>query len=465
MMAHAFQDPLWKAVMELETLENPDLKGFIEDKCQTCHAPMARTQHRRDTGRVFSYAEGRRSELAVDGVSCTLCHQIQPDRLGQEESFSGRYAINETREIFGPYDDVFAMPMRRHVGYTPRYGAHVQDSALCATCHTLHTPVLAKGRPTAETFPEQVPYLEWKASAYPRANRHCQDCHMPRVEEPVRISTRPPWLEGRQPFWRHSFVGGNTFMLQLIAGQGGAVRPLAGHEVLQTTVERAREQLRRAARLELAWERQGRALVLQVKVINLAGHKFPTGHPYRRAWLHARIHDARGIVVFESGAADATGRLPGTASHRNWSPHWDEIHRPDQVQIYEAAMGDAEGQRTYALLRAAHYLKDNRIPPRGFGAEEIHPDAAVHGAAREDANFNREHSGSDTVSYRVDLGEHDQSWTAAVELLYQAVPPEAVDRLMTSPGKEAKTFIELYKKMNKQPEVVAAAALSYPELK
>ena len=34
---------------------------------------------------------------------------------------------------------------------------------------------------------------------------------------------------------------------------------------------------------------------------NLAGHKFPTGHPYRRAWLHVRVSDPAGRVLFESG--------------------------------------------------------------------------------------------------------------------------------------------------------------------
>ncbi|MEI2723088.1 MAG: hypothetical protein V9H26_05945 [Verrucomicrobiota bacterium] len=43
MMAHAFKDPLWRAVMEAEVKERPELKSFIENKCQTCHAPLART--------------------------------------------------------------------------------------------------------------------------------------------------------------------------------------------------------------------------------------------------------------------------------------------------------------------------------------------------------------------------------------------------------------------------------------
>ena len=44
---------------------------------------------------------------------------------------------------------------------------------------------------------------------------------------------------------------------------------------------------------------------------NLTGHKFPTGHPYRRAWLHVRVIDREGTTLFESGAVDDEGRIVG----------------------------------------------------------------------------------------------------------------------------------------------------------
>src|SRR5512139_3857304 len=56
MMAHAFKDPLWRAVMEAEVKERPELKSFIENKCQTCHAPLARSQAHADGTNELAFA-------------------------------------------------------------------------------------------------------------------------------------------------------------------------------------------------------------------------------------------------------------------------------------------------------------------------------------------------------------------------------------------------------------------------
>lgn len=58
MMSHSFKDPLWRAVVEVEIEEHPELKGYIENKCLTCHAPMARTQSREDGLKELSLAQG-----------------------------------------------------------------------------------------------------------------------------------------------------------------------------------------------------------------------------------------------------------------------------------------------------------------------------------------------------------------------------------------------------------------------
>jgi hypothetical protein len=82
MMAHAFKDPLWRAVMEAEVSDHPKLKSFIENKCQTCHAPLARSQAHADGTNELSFAAAVASPLANEGVGCTLCHQIQPGNFG-----------------------------------------------------------------------------------------------------------------------------------------------------------------------------------------------------------------------------------------------------------------------------------------------------------------------------------------------------------------------------------------------
>jgi hypothetical protein len=193
-MANSFKDPLFRAKVESEVSRTPQLAAEIEDKCLTCHAPMARNQAIRNGGRSYSMAEAEASPLAGDGVSCTLCHQIGDDGLGDEISFSGNYHIGDERTIFGPYKQVFANPMINHVNYLPTYGAQVDKPELCATCHTLFTPFVDEQGNIAGEFPEQTPYLEWLNSSYAVSDSYqsCQDCHMPRIDEPIRSAIVPP---------------------------------------------------------------------------------------------------------------------------------------------------------------------------------------------------------------------------------------------------------------------------------
>jgi hypothetical protein len=96
-------------------------------------------------------------------------------------------------------------------------------------------------------------------------------------------------------------------------------------------------------------------LVADVDVRNLAGHKFPRAYPSRHAWLHVTVTDAEGRVAFESGAFSADGRILGDGADENasrYEPHYDEITRADQVQIYEAVTADGVGRVTTGLMEA-----------------------------------------------------------------------------------------------------------------
>ena len=459
MMAHSSKDPFWRAVMEAEVIENPSLRGLIEDKCQTCHAPLAHAQAHADGTNQLAFADSRDWALAREGVACTLCHQIQPTNLGTPASFTGHYTIGTNRVIYGPYADVLTMPMQRHVDYTPEHGAHTQNSALCATCHTLFTPALAADGKVIGEYPEQVPFLEWRNSDFAHQGKHCQDCHLPRFDEPIKVSSRPPWLEPRKPFWRHQFAGGNAFMLSLLAHHADSLEANADAGQFKAMIEKSREQLRRAARLAVSGDRQRDALVLRVEVENLAGHKFPTGHPYRRAWLHVRVTDSEGRQVFESGTVDAEGRLGGLEGALE--PHHDVITNHNQVQIYQAIMGDSAGQRTWSLLRGTRNLKDNRLPPKGFKPEG--PDAAhvAPQGVEGDPNFHCRANGRDEVTYRIALGPARGPLEVQVELLYQSVPPETVARLLDSTAPAAREFAKLYAAMDKQPERVQLARMRF----
>jgi hypothetical protein len=94
------------------------------------------------------------------------------------------------------------------------------------------------------------------------------------------------------------------------------------------------------------------------------------------------------------------------------------IDSPAKVQIYESEMADPAGRRTTALLRAASYLKDNRILPDGFDVSKA--PAGIHPAGVEgDADFL---PGSDTTLYRVS-GLAPGAYSIRVRALYENIKP------------------------------------------
>ena len=191
--------------------------------------PMSRTKARAaaQPGRIFAHlpiGAGRSEDdrLAADGVSCTVCHQIGPERLGTRESFTGGFVISPLRRPrasagcsgHSPSMPVEPGVMRSATGMTPSEAPHIRDSELCATCHTLITHALGPQGQVVGELPEQVPYLEWRHSAFVAEKRSCQSCHMPAVAAPTRISS--VLGEEREGLGRHTFLGGNFFMLRML---------------------------------------------------------------------------------------------------------------------------------------------------------------------------------------------------------------------------------------------------------
>lgn len=475
MMAFSARDPYWLAAFEHELAEQPAAAGVIEATCTRCHAPAASVERAvsGDSVHFDDIVSGTDSlaSLARDGATCTVCHQIQPEGLGTPASFTGGFVIDGSRRIFGPYVDPLTMPMQRNVGYTPTHGAHVGESATCATCHTVITRALDEsGAPTGPDFPEQVPYLEWRNSAFRTEGApgalatSCQGCHMPRDDEDgaaiaTAISTRPTGLAERTPFGRHTLRGGNAEMLGILAeetawaGAGDAAE-------LRAAAEETRAFARRAAAVELRDVSRGAGeLRFVVRVRNLSGHRFPTAYPSRRAWLHVRVLDASGAAIFESGAHDARGALVDASGARIDGssaelPHRTEIRASDEVQVYRAVLGAADGAPTHVLLRATHYVSDNRLLPLGWSAS--HADAALTSpvGTEADADFV---AGSDDVTYRVaDAG----AARVEVELLFQTLPPDAVEAV--SHGAAGARLSAMFDAHPQEPVRIAEAAVEVP---
>jgi hypothetical protein len=459
MMANSSRDPYWQASVRRETLDHPKHTGDIEDECGICHMPMARAEAHAAgrKGVVFAHlplgGEGYEAQLAQDGVSCALCHQITPEGFGTSQSFVGGFVLNkptglDPRAMFGP---VVADPARQSVmhsvtGARPAEGTHVRQSELCATCHTLITEAFGPDGEVIGSIPEQVPYQEWRHSAF-KDERSCQSCHMPRYEQPTRIAS--VLGDVRDGLSRHTFLGGNFFMLRLlnrfrdelaVAAQPAELEASASATLRQLQQDSARLTLTRAALV-------GGAVELEVDVQNRAGHKLPSGYPSRRAWLHVTLRDASGRAVFESGAIGPDGRIAGNDGDTDpggFEPHYDEITRGEQVQVYESVMQDRFGKPTTGLLQAIAFAKDNRLLPRGFDKSTAEPDIAVRGSALTDRDFV---GGSDRVRYRIVTGAAIGPFSASVELRYQPIAYRWAHNLATYDAPEPQSFVRYYQEL------------------
>jgi hypothetical protein len=432
---------------------------------------MARTEAYRNgistriTDDGFLNPNNALNEAAMDGVSCTVCHQIQDIGLGEARTFSGNYPIDTSSEpperlIFGPFPDAEQQTMRSVTGYTPVEGRQVTDAGLCATCHTLYTPYVDSEGNVAGEFPEQTPYLEWQLSDYGDGvgeDRPCQGCHMPEAEGGVTISTVPGGLEERSPFFQHHFVGGSVSMLRLFRANVAELGLTASTGQLDATITRTLDQLRKdTATLSIVETAlRDNELSAVLKVENKAGHKLPTGYPSRQVWVHFKVTDTRGQIVFESGGIGDDGSISGGDDNETattYEPHYEVITRPDQVQIYQSVMQDTDGNVTHTLLRGAAYRKDNRLLPAGFVKTDASPDIAVYGKAASDVNFD---SGGDQITYKIHIEGYSAPFTVHAELLYQSVSYAFLRDLALDRTPLVERFFRLYDSVNKEPALIA----------
>jgi hypothetical protein len=468
-MANSSRDPYWQASVRRETLDHPSRARAIEDDCSSCHMPMARTlaRSRGEHGSVFAHlpivkAASPEDRLAADGVSCMLCHQIARERLGTKDSFTGGFVVRpapaDGATIFGPVeiDSGRARLMHSATGVTPAQGSHIQESALCATCHTLYTNALGPRGEIIASLPEQVSYLEWQHSAY-RDERSCQSCHMPEVSSPSPVAS--VLGDVRSGLSRHTFVGGNAFMLRMLNRYRADLGVDALPGELEATARATMMQLQSdSATISAEASRASdAALVVDVVVRNLTGHKFPTGYPARRSWLYVSVRDKAGRVLFESGAVQASGAIAGNdndADASKYEPHYDDIRSADQVQIYESVMVDGDGAVTTGLLKGTRFVKDNRLLPRGFDKSRADADIAVRGDAVEDPNFNAD---GDRVRYTIPLADETGPLTVEVSLRYQPISFRWARNLASYDADEPRRFVSYFDAMSDQSSGVVAS--------
>jgi hypothetical protein len=466
MMAHSAKDPYWQASVSTETAEFPELTQEIAERCSRCHMPLAHFDAIANgetpliLGQGFLDLAHELHDLAMDGVSCNLCHQIQRDGFGEPGSFSGQYVIDSERRDFGdrvsfgplPITEGYAKLMQLAIGYKPIPSGHSDDAELCGTCHNLYTPYLNNAGEIVGEFPEQTVHLEWVNSSY--ADETCMDCHMPLVQDtPVSsLST------DSQSYMRlHTFTGANAFMLNLLQENAEEIGITAEQTHMDGAIGRVESQLAFDANKEIRMGdvfSRDNTMTVEISLSNDNGHKRPTGFPSRRIWIHFKAMDANGEVFFESGAWDDNGYIQGNDNDIDpalYEPHYQVIDSPEQVQIYEAIMHNTENEVTTTLLRAAGYLKDNRLLPAGFPVDDPPEDIAPRGTVEQDEDFLPR---TDMINYVLDTNGHPGPYTIEVELLYQSIGYRWAENLRKYSTPERDQFFHYFDAADRTPILV-----------
>jgi hypothetical protein len=470
MMANSARDPYWQASVRRETLVHPSAAAAIQHECAACHMPMSRylAKVSGGMGQVFVNLPIIRqaipsAQLAADGVSCAMCHQIRKDKLGTKESFTAGFVVDTEsvigrREVFGPYDvdEGRKSLMQSSAQFIPNQAVHIRSSELCASCHTLFTHAFDESGEVIGEFPEQVPYLEWKHSGY-YEKLSCQSCHMPVVYGKTHITS--VMGKDRENVSRHVFRGGNFFMPRILNRYRDELGVTAQPQDMTTASRLTAEHLQSAAAgIEIldAGVGDGR-LHAGISIANLAGHKLPSAYPSRRVWIHFAVYDGNNELVFESGRPNPDGSIQGNdndADPERYEPHYKEIDSPEEVQVYESILGGPDTKITTVLLNAVRYIKDNRLLPQGFDKATAEKDIAVNGFAASDSDFV---GGGDTLRFLVQVEGRPGPFSVNAELWYQPIAYRWAQNLKQQTAEEIDRFVSYYDNLSKVAGIILAS--------
>jgi hypothetical protein len=555
-MGLAGRDPVFFAQLESEMRllkeqfkDDPatakEYADTLASTCLRCHGAMGKRQFDLDHSdgvKKFSldhvhattgHADHKYGALARDGVSCTVCHRMQPRpqppedkrpylQFFLESSITGNFHLGPKGELYGPFkdDEISPYVMEHATGVKPKHNTYLKSSQLCGTCHTVALPAvdmpLEAGHDQDEVgktqnvglfqkfhhHVEQATYLEWLNSEYeneintknPKA-KSCQDCHMSAglkddrngidiAQIQTRIAaiqdTTYPDAENLAPhkelnvrlresgYRRHNFTGLNVFLVEMFNQFDDVLGVRKTDFMTGSTkdLENAVQNFLRTARHETATvqvtaEREdSNRLTARVLLQNKAGHRFPSGVGFRRAFLELVVVEpaVRGgpeRVVWSSGRTNELGVLLGSdgkplatesfdrdgAGNQSYQPHHAVISSPEQVQVYETLLKDSKGNFTTSFVRGCEIVKDNRLLPRGWKKEG--PGPALTGrfleatypdpATGADPRYS-DGSGTDEVTYKIDLpaGTDPTRLRVRATLYYQAMPPYFLRNLFTT---------------------------------
>jgi hypothetical protein len=283
------------------------------------------------TGRFFAARpEDARGQLGIANSG----YQLDPTELLLTAS------VRDASRLARAGPDGFAS----HLRPSEQARRYLASSQFCGSCHDVRlfgSDVLGasqRGEHFKRLRNAYTEWSEWAAGerAAGRTPASCQDCHMSTFPGACEVGERPnadpihdncpdgtafvPHAPGRRASGRvasnsptvaaispHYFSGVDLPLAREISDEALDAPGLDVHGVPLSAKKRRNLLLSRALRLELdAARRVGSELEVPVVVENVwGGHKVPAGFSQEREiWVHLRITDGRGNLVYEVGRVD-----------------------------------------------------------------------------------------------------------------------------------------------------------------
>ncbi len=315
----AFKDPVYQGEL------NKAVKAAGHDiarQCEGCHSPVGVV-----TGQVKGPGLTGLNALALNGVSCDICHSVK-SHMGWQTPYhqpeNGSFVMSPGKETAD------GVVLTKYGPYTPEEGCgddfhecveqplHKQ-AELCANCHQVHN--------YATHTPLESTYREWKDGPYSVKNITCQNCHM--VDYDTFIRSADSFIKPERGEFRHYFNGANFLIYYLL--EQAATK--AGDEELAANAhskyELAVGRLKAAADVEVSpVYRDNKLAEIKVRVHNKrAGHNLPTSLTnIRQIWLEMTVKDETGKVIMTTGTVGKEGELPADVRLFNSDGMGDGFH-------------------------------------------------------------------------------------------------------------------------------------------
>lgn len=500
MMSQSGKDPLMWAAL---TIANFDAPGAGE-YCLRCHAPKGWLEGRSHPADGSALQE---SDLEA-GVACQICHRMVdqsppagslPDEawaidhdirnnltttLPLSHTGSAMMVVDPKDNRRGPFslgiEFEYHLPEKtyqtNYLGGTP--DDYLTRSRLCGTCHNVDNPVLswngeqfwpnemalpAPSFNDGDLFPIETTYSEWLNSEYALNGVYapqfageksdgmvgaCQDCHMRRSSGLAATGGDYRDCETNGCLPKHEFVGGNTWVPQILQDGRWRLNSQIHEDYLDMSVYLTRQMLRRSATLTVTLSKEDNNKVARVRITNETGHKLPTGYPEgRRMWISLKAYDSHGSLIYQSGGYDyQTGILESGS------------------KVYEAKQGltselgaflDRESGESFHFVLNNTVVKDNRIPPRGYTvAAFAKPGLEPVGATYMDGQY------WDDTLFTLPL----ETSFVRVILSYQTASKEYIDFLRTYGSRDGELVGQLWDSLKSPPEVIASTWAGIPPI-